>query len=90
MSGRTTTRAARLRRLRHALGELRYGTYLLEKLRAPANETSYTSALLAFVAAARGAKGVKPDLEDGYRSLAVVVAAEESARTRRVVVMPEE
>jgi predicted dehydrogenase len=89
-----TLRSARLKQLRHALGELRRSPYLLEKLRAPANEPSYVSALLAFVAAAlegdRGVKNVKPDLEDGYRSLAVVVAAEESARTRRVVVMPEE
>lgn len=88
-----TLRAARLKQLRHALGELRRSPYLLEKLRAPANEPSYASALLAFVAAARDGvrqlKNVKPDLEDGYRSLAVVVAAEESARTRRVVVMPE-
>jgi predicted dehydrogenase len=86
-----TLRSARLNQLRRALGELRQTPYLLEKLRAPAHEPSYTSALLAFVAAARegvrGLKSVKPDLEDGYRSLAVILAAEESARTRRAVIV---
>jgi myo-inositol 2-dehydrogenase/D-chiro-inositol 1-dehydrogenase len=86
-----TLRSARLERLRRALGGLRHSPYLLEKLRAPANEPSYTNALGAFVAAARGGAGdAKPDLEDGYRSLAVVAAAEESARTRRVVAVQEE
>lgn len=88
--------SVRLKQLRHTLGELRHSAYLLEKLRAPANEPSYASALLAFVAAARGgahhaenAEKVKPNLEDGYRSLAVVEAAEESARTRRAVEVAE-
>jgi predicted dehydrogenase len=89
-----TLRSARLNQLRRALGELRRSPYLLEKLRAPAREPSYTSALLTFVAAARGGarheKKVKPDLEDGYRSLAVVVAAEESARTHRAVIVNRE
>ncbi|HVG30757.1 MAG TPA: Gfo/Idh/MocA family oxidoreductase [Pyrinomonadaceae bacterium] len=87
-----TLRGARVKRLRGALGALRHGAYLLEKLRAPANEPSYATALLAFVAAARGvvSRDVKPDLEDGFRSLAVVVAAEESARTRRPVTVSEE
>jgi predicted dehydrogenase len=86
-----TLGGARVKQLRRALGSLRHGAYLLEKLRAPAGEPSFTKALAAFVAAAReGDRGAKPDIEDGSRSLAVVVAAEESARTRRVVAVSGE
>jgi predicted dehydrogenase len=86
-----TLRSARLKQLRSALGGLRHSPYLLEKLRAPAHEPSFAKALGAFVAAAlEGDREAKPDLEDGYRSLAVVVAAEESARTRRAVTLSEE
>ncbi|HEX8161602.1 MAG TPA: Gfo/Idh/MocA family oxidoreductase [Pyrinomonadaceae bacterium] len=86
-----TARGARAEQLRRALGSLRHGAYLLEKLRAPAREPSFTAALGAFVAAARaGDRGARPDVEDGYRSLAVVAAAEESARTRRAVAVTGE
>jgi myo-inositol 2-dehydrogenase/D-chiro-inositol 1-dehydrogenase len=86
-----TMRGARIKQLRRALGSLKHGAYLLEKLRAPAREPSFRGAIGAFVAAARGGeRGAKPDIEDGYRSLAVVAAAEESARTRRAVEVAKE
>jgi predicted dehydrogenase len=81
-----TLRGARLNQLGHALGALRHGAYSLEKLRAPAREPSFTKALGAFVSAAlTGERDAKPDLEDGFRSLEVIDAAERSARERRVV-----
>lgn len=42
-------------------------------------EPSFASALGAFAMAVRTGSPVKPDLDDGYRSLAAVIAAEESA-----------
>jgi myo-inositol 2-dehydrogenase / D-chiro-inositol 1-dehydrogenase len=63
--------------------------FLFEKLRAPGNEPSYRAALTQFVLAARTGKAVSPDLEDGYRSLAVVLSAEEAASANKLVaVMP--
>jgi predicted dehydrogenase len=51
----------------------------------PFREPSYQAALAAFVAAARDGRAAAPDLADGYRSLAVVAAAEASARSGRLV-----
>jgi predicted dehydrogenase len=48
-------------------------------------EPSYRRSLARFVEAVRTGVPGSPDLEDGYRSLAVIVAAEESARTGRPV-----
>jgi predicted dehydrogenase len=59
--------------------------YILEKLRAPNREPSYRAALTRFVAAAQANRPASPDFWDGYRSLAIIAAAEESARTGRVV-----
>ena len=53
-------------------------------LRAP-GEGSFRTALAAFVAAVGDGRPASPDLEDGYRSLAVVMAAEEAARHGRAV-----
>ena len=58
---------------------------LLEKLRAQGREPSYRVALYHFAEAARTGQAVSPDLEDGYRSLAVVLASEESAAAGRLV-----
>ena len=80
--------AARGRRLaatRRELGALAGGTYALGKLRRPQVEPSYAIALARFAAAARANRPATPDLVDGLRSLAVIEAAEESARTRRAV-----
>ncbi len=46
----------------------------------PPRDTTFALALRAFVAAARGGGPTKPDLDDGMASLAVVLAAERSAR----------
>jgi predicted dehydrogenase len=59
--------------------------FLYEKLRSPLHEPSYRAALRHFFEAARTGQAVSPDLEDGYRSLAVVLAAEESATTGKLV-----
>ncbi|HUP01164.1 MAG TPA: Gfo/Idh/MocA family oxidoreductase [Gemmatimonadota bacterium] len=59
--------------------------YLLEKYRAPAHEPSFRTALAEFVKVVREERLGKPDFQDGYVSLAVVLAAEESARDGRVV-----
>jgi predicted dehydrogenase len=63
--------------------------YVLEKMRAPLQEPSYRAALSGFVSAAQTHTHPAPDLLDGYRSLAVVLAAEESARTGRPISIAE-
>jgi predicted dehydrogenase len=82
-----TMRGARLAQLRHGLKTLRRAPYPFEKLRAPLREPSFTRALRAFVAAslAGGVGDALPNFDDGLRSLALVEAAEESARERRTV-----
>jgi predicted dehydrogenase len=60
-----------------------------DKISAPGREPSYHAALAHFVAAARANRPCSPDLGDGYRSLAVIEAAEESAQTGRVVSLPD-
>lgn len=55
--------------------------YALEKVFSPMHEPSYRSALRSFVEAAIANRPVSPDLKDGYRSLAIIKAAEESARS---------
>ncbi|MCS6859688.1 MAG: hypothetical protein NZT92_05140, partial [Abditibacteriales bacterium] len=58
---------------------------LLHKVLAPHYEPSYQAALAHFVAAVRNRQPARPDFIDGYRSLAVIVAAEVSARTGYIV-----
>jgi predicted dehydrogenase len=83
-------RGARLTQLRNNFAAVKHALYLLEKLRAPLREPSFSAALAAFVFAARtDAKEATPDLEDGYRSLEVICAAEESARVRAPVTVRE-
>jgi predicted dehydrogenase len=59
---------------------------LKDRLLAPRREPSYALALEHFAACARAGRAAEPDLRAGLRSLAVVVAAEESARSGRPVV----
>ncbi|MBC7790574.1 MAG: Gfo/Idh/MocA family oxidoreductase [Anaerolineae bacterium] len=59
--------------------------FLLGKLRGTGHEPSFRSALMHFVTAVQANKPALPDIEDGYRSLAVVLAAEESASRGRTV-----
>jgi predicted dehydrogenase len=73
----------RLRKLWNGVAAVRELTYFVQRLRAPANEPSFAAALAHFVGAIRGRHRACPDFLDGYRSLSVVSAAEESARTGR-------
>jgi myo-inositol 2-dehydrogenase / D-chiro-inositol 1-dehydrogenase len=79
---------SRLEFLRSRLVSCLRSPVLRQKLRTPGSEPSYEPALRCFVSAARKGGPVSPDFEDGYRSLAVVAAAEESARTGRPVLVP--
>lgn len=74
--------------VRHGLRSLARLPSLLRKALAPTREPSYQEALTHFVSAVRARRPTSPDFWDGYRSLAVITAAEESARTGRAVVLP--
>ena len=52
--------------------------YTLQRLRSPGHEPSYARALTEFIAAIRERRPATPDMTDGYRSLQLVCAAEES------------
>jgi predicted dehydrogenase len=54
--------------------------YLYRKMLAPWHEPSYQDALTFFLDAIRGRVETKPDLQDGYRSLEIVCAAEQAAQ----------
>lgn len=77
--------AARLKRLWQGMHSLSHSPYILEKLRSPNHEPSYQIALTRFVAAIQTNQSAAPDFWDGYRSLTVIAAVEESAETGRVV-----
>ena len=79
----------RLRRAWRGLRSLRHARFLVTRTRAPACEPSYPLALERFVEAVRANRGADPDLWDGYRSLAVIDAALESARAGAPVELPE-
>lgn len=70
------------RRLAAELGAL---PYALRKVRAPMHDPSFPAALEAFINAVRDRTPVKPDFDDGVRTLEVVEAAESSARSGCVV-----
>ena len=77
--------ASRLRRVTQVLRSLKSVPYIFKKLRSPWHEPSYRESLSRFVSAVRGHEKASPDLLDGYRSLEVICAAEESARTGQSV-----
>jgi predicted dehydrogenase len=81
-------RGARLKRWVKSAESISRLPYGLRKLRAPGGEPSYRAALAHFVAAALSGCPSQPDLLDGCRSLAVIVAAEESAALERTVPVP--
>jgi predicted dehydrogenase len=70
---------------RQALRSLLRSPYLVDRARATSAEPSYRAALAHFASVAATNQPASPDLWDGYRSLAVVAAAEESARTGQPV-----
>lgn len=59
--------------------------YLLKRILKPTLEPSYQKALAHFVGAVRTNKKASPDFTDGYRSLAIIEAAEESTKSCRVI-----
>lgn len=75
----------RLTLLKRGLKALVPRAYLREKVLVPGNEPSYRVALSHFVAAALANRPTRPDFWDGYHSLAVIEAAEETARTGQMV-----
>ena len=68
-------------RVSQALARVPRSGFAIRKLFAPAREPSFAAALAHFVRAAQNAEQVSPDFEDGFQSLAAIIAAEESART---------
>lgn len=78
----------RFHRLLHTLGGIMRSRLLGDDLLAPTREPSYARALTHFVDCVRHHRAPSPDLWDGRRSLAVIEAAEESARTGRAVSLP--
>ncbi len=80
---------SRLSLIQNSLRSLARTPLQLRKLLMPHREPSYRVALTHFVSAIRTGQLVGPDLWDGYRSLAVIEAAELSARTRQPVVLPD-
>jgi predicted dehydrogenase len=76
--------AARRRRLYRAsllVRDLARVRYALEKRFTPGHEPSHRAALAAFAEACVSGDQVRPDLEDGRRCVAIVDAAERSARS---------
>jgi len=67
------------------IGEVSAAPYALAKLRAPLHDPSFPAAMRAFVRAAETRQAATPSLGDGFRALAVIEAAELSARTRRTI-----
>jgi myo-inositol 2-dehydrogenase / D-chiro-inositol 1-dehydrogenase len=80
---------SRLKQMARGLQILIGNRHARDKITAPRREASYRAALAHFVAAARDAQLAYPDLWDGYRSLAIIEAAEESARTGKMVSIPD-
>lgn len=79
------TRWSRRERLVNEAARLRNLPARLRALLEPPRDPSYRLALSAFVRAAREGSHPEPDIEDGARSLAVVLAAETAARDGRTV-----
>jgi predicted dehydrogenase len=74
-----------LQRLSKALAWIPRSRFAVNKLLAPGREPSFAAAMAHFVAAAQSGQQASPNFEDGFHSLAVIIAAEESARTGRPV-----
>lgn len=79
----------RLQRVRHSLAGVAGSPLLRDDLLSPSREPSYERILECFVGCLRDNRAPRPSLIDGWRSLASVVAAEESARTGRPVAVPQ-
>jgi predicted dehydrogenase len=80
-----TPRGALQLAMTRLVGEMSAAPYALAKLRAPLHDPSFPAAMSAFVRAVERRGVAAPTLGDGFRALAVIEAAELSARTRRVI-----
>ena len=80
-----TTGGALAHAVARLIGEMRAVPYALEKRRAPLHDPSFPAAIDAFVRAVVARAPGTPSLSDGCRALAVIEAAELSARSGRVV-----
>jgi myo-inositol 2-dehydrogenase/D-chiro-inositol 1-dehydrogenase len=80
---------ARLRQSSEAVRMLLRKPYSFKRLCLPGSESSYQAALAHFATAVRSSEPASPSLWDGYRSLAVIDAAEQSARSGRAVRLPD-
>ena len=67
------------------VGEVRALPYAIRKMRAPLNDPSFTLAIDAFIRAVSDRSPATPSLSDGFRALAVIEAAELSARSGHAV-----
>jgi predicted dehydrogenase len=76
---------SRLERLRRGLQSFITSPYLWKRIIASSLEPSYAEALAHFVVAVQEKQPASPDFMDGYISLAIVEAAEESARSGRII-----
>ncbi len=74
-----------VKRLRQACESLLRNPPLFGRFMAGGHEPSFARSVAHFAAAVRGEVDASPDFEDGYRSFAVIAAAEESAGTGRAV-----
>lgn len=79
--GALGTAAARL------LNEVRAAPYALEKRRAPLHDPSFPAAMNAFIRAVERRAVATPTLSDGLHALAVIEAAERSARSGRAIAL---
>jgi predicted dehydrogenase len=70
---------------RRFAGELAALPYALRKVRSPLHDPSFPASLEAFVQAVQARSKARPDIGDGLRAVAVIDAAELSARTGRLV-----
>lgn len=76
-------RLSHLRQLARSL--IRNPKGFKDKILAPGREPSFETALGSFLTAVRGASEAGPDLLDGYNCLRILAAAEESARSGRMI-----
>jgi len=68
------------RRFEEVLSWIPRSRFAINKVIAPAREPCLSAAVEHFVEAVRNGEQASPNFEDGFHSLAVVIAAEESAR----------
>ncbi len=77
---------ARFKKIGRFFQSLEHSPYLIEKQFSPGyHEPSYKKALIHFIDSIKNHTAGQPNLWEGYQSLAVVDAAEESARTKTLV-----